>query len=108
MTTWTTACELTRLTVNLGVRVLLDNGEHAALFRVSDGDFRAIGDIDPYFKASVLSRGIVGDRNNELVVFSPLKKQAFSLNSGKCLDDPNSFVPCYDVRVRNGLVEIGR
>ena len=106
--TWTQACPLDRMTTGLGVRVLMDNGEHAALFMLGDGDFRAIGDIDPFSHASVLSRGIVGDHGGELMVASPLKKQAFSLDTGKCLDDPSVSVPTYDVRVVAGIVELGR
>lgn len=106
--TWTPACPLNRMTPGLGVRVLMDNGEHAALFMLSDGDLRAIGNIDPFSRASVLSRGIIGDRGGELMVASPLKKQAFSLDTGKCLDDPSVSVPTYDVRVVDGIIELGR
>lgn len=106
--TWTTACRLDALIAGRGVCVLLDNNDHAALFLLPDGSLRAIGNVDPFANASVLSRGLVGGRDNEWVVFSPLKKQAFSLESGKCLDDATVSVSCYDVRVTNGIVEVGR
>lgn len=105
---WTASCPLNTLVPGLGVRVLLDNHDHAALFMLDDGNLRAIGNIDPFNGASVLNRGIIGDHGGECMVASPLKKQAFSLDTGKCLDDPSVSVQTYDVRVVDGVVEIGR
>ncbi|MEO8814519.1 MAG: nitrite reductase (NAD(P)H) small subunit, partial [Mycobacterium sp.] len=59
---WTTACSYDRLIPGWGVGVLLDDGSQAALFRVDDGAVYAIGNVDPFFGAAVLSRGIIGDR----------------------------------------------
>ncbi|HTM83672.1 MAG TPA: nitrite reductase small subunit NirD, partial [Mycobacterium sp.] len=81
----------------------------AALFRLTDGSVRAIGNIDPFFGAGVLSRGLVGDRGGRLVVASPLKKQRFALDDGSCLDDPRASVPVYAARVTaDGFVQVGR
>lgn len=105
---WTTACRYDRLIPGLGVGVLLPDGSQAALFRTRDGAIYAIGNIDPFFKAAVLSRGIVGDRHGRLVVASPLKKQAFALDDGTCLDDPAYSVPAYPTRITDsGEVQIG-
>jgi nitrite reductase (NADH) small subunit len=96
---WTTACAYDRLIPGRGVGVLLDDGSQAALFRLDDGSVHAIGNIDPFSGAAVLSRGIVGDRGGRVTVQSPLLKQAFSLEDGSCLDDPRVTVPVYPVRV---------
>jgi nitrite reductase (NADH) small subunit len=82
-----------------GVAVLLPDGAQVALFLLADGSIRAVGNIDPIGRAAVLSRGIVGDRDGVPVVQSPLKKQAFSLVDGRCLDAENVSVPFYDTRV---------
>src|SRR5699024_11017703 len=106
---WTTACRYDQLIPGRGVGVLLDNGKQAALFRLDDGSLRAICNVDPFFKAAVLSRGIAGDRAGRLTVASPLKKQAFALHDGSCLDDERFSVRVFATRVTpEGLVQIGR
>ena len=106
---WTAACHYDRLLPGRGVAVLLDDGSQAALFRLPDGSLQAVGNVDPFSGAAVLARGIVGDRAGRPTVQSPIKKQAFSLEDGTCLDDPTVSVPVYAVRAgENGIVEVGR
>lgn len=105
---WTAACDYDRLLPGRGVGVLLPGGEQAALFRLDDGAVHAVGNIDPFSGAAVLSRGIVGDRGGRAMVQSPIKKQAFAFDDGSCLDDPAVAVPVYAIRITaDGLVEIG-
>ncbi|HEY5854367.1 MAG TPA: nitrite reductase small subunit NirD [Aldersonia sp.] len=114
---WTSACPVDRLVPGRGAAVLLRGGRQAALFRLSDGASEAtgsrqgmlyaVGNIDPFGRAAVMSRGLVGDRGGEPTVASPLLKQVFSLLDGRCLDDDSVALPVYDVRVRNGMVEVG-
>jgi len=105
---WTPACCLDFLLPNRGVGVLLRDGAQAALFLLGDGTLHAVGNIDPFTGAAVISRGIVGDRAGRVVVQSPLKKQAFALDDGVCLDDPAYRLPVYATRVTAaGDVEVG-
>lgn len=103
---WTSACPSSRLIPGRGVAVLLRGGEQVALFLLDDGTLRAVGNIDPYGRAAVMSRGLVGDRAGEPTVASPLLKQVFSLDDGRCLDDPDVRLPVYQVRVWAGVVQI--
>ena len=106
---WTTACSYDHLIPGRGVGVLLDDGSQAALFRLDDGSVHAVGNVDPFSGAAVLSRGIVGDRSGRATVQSPILKQAFALEDGSCLDDPQVSVPVYQVRVTPaGHIQIGR
>ena len=106
---WTTACAYHYLIPGRGVGVLLDDGTQAALFRLDDGSVHAIGNVDPFSGAAVLSRGIVGDRGGRAVVQSPIKKQAFALDDGCCLDTPTVSVPVYPTRITDtGDVQVGR
>ncbi|WP_024793392.1 nitrite reductase small subunit NirD [Tomitella biformata] len=106
---WTSACTVGQLIPGLGVAVLLRGGEQAALFLLPDGQLRAVGNIDPFARAAVISRGLVGDRAGEPVVISPLLKQAFSLLDGRCLDQPAVRLPVHEVRVLDGgLVQVRR
>ena len=79
--------------------MLLPDGAQAALFRLDDGTVHAVGNIDPFSGAAVMSRGIVGDRGGRATVQSPIKKQAFALDDGICLDDPTVAVPVYQTRI---------
>ena len=106
--TWTTACGYDYLIPNRGVGVLLPDGAQAALFRLDDGTLRAVGNIDPFSGAAVMSRGIVGDRAGRATVQTPIKKQAFALDDGTCLDDPGVALPVYATRVTaEGDVQVG-
>ena len=104
---WTAACRYDYLIPNRGVGVLLPDGAQAALFRLDDGSLRAVGNIDPFSGAAVMSRGIVGDRGGRTTVQTPIKKQAFALDNGICLDDPDVALPVYATRIVDGYVEVG-
>jgi len=105
-TGWTQACRLDYLIPGRGVAVLLQGGRQAALFLHSDVAVYAVGNIDPFGRAAVMSRGIIGDRGGVPVVASPLLKQAFSLIDGRCLDDESVSLPVYRVRVDDGIVSV--
>jgi nitrite reductase (NADH) small subunit len=103
---WTTICPIERILPNTGVCALV-NGKQIAVFRVGDGmDVYAIDNYDPFSKAYVLSRGIVGDRNGIPKVAAPIYKQNFSLLTGECLDDSTVKVKIFSVRVVDGQVQV--
>ena len=107
---WETVCLLGRLLPERGAAALLAAGGdpvQVALFRTYEGTVYAIGNVDPFSGAAVLSRGIVGDRGGVPTVASPVYKQVFSLVTGVCLDDPSVCVPVYPVRVANGWLQVG-
>jgi nitrite reductase (NADH) small subunit len=101
---WTPACTLDALIPGRGVAVLLRGGTQAALFLLDDGRLFAVGNIDPYGRAAVMSRGLVGDRGGEPTVASPLLKQVFSLADGRCLDDPEVTLGSFEVSCVEGVV----
>lgn len=103
--TWISVCPLTTLQPERGVAALVD-GTPLALFRTFDGSLHALSNVDPFSGASVLSRGIVGDRGGEPTVASPIYKQVFSLVTGQCLDDPAVTVAVYPVRLHGDQVQI--
>ena len=99
----TTICAGSDLVQNSGVCALLAiNGqEHQiALFYLPDTEQKifGLGNWDPLGKANVMSRGIIGNIGDELVVASPLYKQHFSLVTGECLEEEES-VPVYKVAI---------
>jgi nitrite reductase (NADH) small subunit len=82
-------------------------GQQVAIVRTGDGLF-ALGNLDPFSKAFVLSRGIVGDKGGVPKIASPIYKQTFELRTGRCLEDPRVRVPTYEVRVERGRVLVHR
>ncbi|MBB6092737.1 nitrite reductase (NADH) large subunit [Povalibacter uvarum] len=99
---WTFVCELDDILSGTGVAALID-GRQLAIFRVGDSVY-ALDNYDPNSEANVLSRGLVGDIQGDLVVASPIYKHHFSLISGRCLEDPDQSVHAYPARVTDGRV----
>jgi nitrite reductase (NADH) small subunit len=96
---WFTACALSDLTPGRGVAALLPDGRQAALFTDRAGRPYAIENRDPFSGAQVLSRGLIGSVNGRPFVASPLLKQRFDLETGRCLDDDTVAVQTFPVRV---------
>ncbi len=103
---WSDVCALDAIIRDTGVCALVHSLQ-IAIFRVGEDDrLFALGNFDPFSKAMVLARGIVGDRKGTPKVASPIYKQSFALATGQCLDDPAVRVPAYPVRLRAGRVEV--
>ena len=101
--TWTPVCSVDDILPNTGVCDLVE-GKHVAVFRVGQDQFFAIDNVDPKAKASVLSRGLVGNLGDHIVVASPLYKNHFDLRTGECLESADLSVQAYEVRVDSGRV----
>lgn len=98
-------CALADIVPGTGVCALV-GGEQVAVFRLDDDSVHAVGNRDPFSRANVLSRGIVGDLKGEVVVASPVYKQHFSLRSGRCAEDASVRIPVYAARVEDGQVVV--
>lgn len=103
---WRPVCRVAELEVERGVTALV-HGQAIALFRTHDDAVFALGNYDPFARASVLARGIVGSRGDVPFVASPMHKHAFDLRTGRCLDDEAVSVPSYPVHVVEGVVLVG-
>jgi nitrite reductase (NADH) small subunit len=103
--TWVSVCRLDQLRVDVGAAALVE-GVQVALFRLDQQEVRAVGNLDPYGGANIMSRGIVGSRGDAVFVASPMFKQPFDLRTGQCLDDPTVSVPIFQVRVVDAVVQV--
>jgi len=103
--TWSSVCHVDDILPNTGICALVKD-RHVAIFYVTEGEesLFAIDNIDPNVNASVLSRGLVGNLGDRIVVASPIYKHHFDLRSGECLEAPENSVSAYAVRVENGAV----
>ena len=103
---WVAVCTLDDIVPDTAVCALVA-GRQVAIARVGAGDeIYAVGNFDPFSKAFVLARGIVGDKGGVPKIASPIYKQSFDLRTGRCFDDPAVTVPTYPARVRAGRVEV--
>jgi len=103
---WVEVCDVARIPVDRGVCALVD-GQQVALFRVSPNDeLFAVSNYDPFSKAFVISRGIVGSNADVVKVASPIYKNAFCLRTGTSLDDAKVQLRTYPVRVVDGKVQV--
>ncbi|MEM8718030.1 MAG: nitrite reductase small subunit NirD [Cyanobacteria bacterium P01_G01_bin.39] len=107
-TQWTTVCQISDIKPNTGVCALF-NDEQVAIFRLGETDqVYALSNYDPFSKAYVLSRGLVGDRQGIVKVAAPIYKQNINLQTGEYLDNPEITIPTYLVRVVEGEVQLGK
>ena len=106
MTQWQTVCSVDDLQPDSGVCALVNGFQVAIFYMPKDKVVYAINNYDPFGNANVLSRGIIGDINGQLVVASPLYKQHFNLQTGVCLEDETVTIPAYAVRIENGSVQV--
>lgn len=105
---WQDICPIDAIIPNAGRCALVD-GEQVAIFRISKSGneaLYAINNHDPFSQANVLSRGIVGSIADRVVVASPIYKQHFCLQSGQCIEDDDTRVKTYAVRVENNTVQL--
>lgn len=103
---WQPVCRVDELEVERGATALV-HGQAIALFRTQDGSVYALGNHDPFARASGIAKGIVGMRDGVPFVASPAHKHAFDLRNGRCLEDEHVTIPAYDVRIEDGMVQVG-
>lgn len=104
--TWVKVCPINAILPFTGVAALVE-GEQIAVFRIGETDeCYAISNYDPFSKAYVLSRGLVGDKSGVIKVASPIYKHNFDLKTGQCLDDPQVVLPTWETRVIDGMIQV--
>ena len=103
---WHVVCPLEDLEPERGATALI-HGQAIAIFRLADDRVYALGNHDPYARASSIARGIVGQRDGVPFVASPTHRHPFDLRTGRCLDDRQVRVPAYATKVENGIVFVG-
>ncbi len=106
MSQWHPVCDIRQILPGSGVCSLI-KGQQIAIFRPCDDEqLYALSTIDPFFEASVLSRGLIVEHQKTLWVASPLKKQRFRLSDGLCMEDESRSVASFPLRVSEGQAEV--
>ncbi len=102
---WQAICAVDDILVGTGMAALV-GGHQLAVFRLHDDRVFAIGNLDPFSDAPVLSRGIVGDLGGDLVVASPIYKQHFRLMDGSCVEDETVNVGAWPADIQDGRIRV--
>jgi len=105
---WQDICSIDAIVPNAG-RCALVEGKQVAIFRINRGEREevyAIENHDPFSQANVLSRGLVGSIEERIVVASPIYKQHFCLKTGSCLEQDDTQLKTYPVRIENNRVQL--
>lgn len=102
---WTAVCKTADILPGTGVCALVDD-RHIAIFRLGAASYHAIDNIDPRSGASVLSRGLLGNLGERIVVASPLYKNHFDLRNGECIEAPEHSVRAHTARVEGDQVVV--
>ncbi|MFF1573161.1 nitrite reductase small subunit NirD [Leifsonia sp. NPDC058292] len=95
--TWTRVCHITDLEP-MWAEAALVHGRQVAVVRLPDDSLFAFSNLDPATGASVMARGIVGSRAGRPTIASPLHKDVYDLETGRCLTDPQRRLPMWHVR----------
>ncbi|MEY2893529.1 MAG: nitrite reductase small subunit [Pseudomonadota bacterium] len=101
--TWTAICAVDDILPNTGVCARVAE-HHVAVFRVGSDQFYALDNVDPQSMASVLSRGLIGNLGERLVVASPMYKHHYDLTTGACVESEAHSVRAFAVRATAGQV----
>lgn len=105
-THWTAVCSQHDLIADSGICALIKETQVALFYIKQQQTVFAIANHDPFSQANVLSRGLVGSKGDQLFVASPVYKQHFCLETGRCLDDENTRIQAWPARIENGQVEV--
>lgn len=90
-----------------GVCALI-NGIQIAIFRLGKPDrIFAIDNFDPKSGVHALSRGIVGSHGSHITVASPIYKHHYDLRTGICLEDHETRVNTWPVKIHQNRILLG-
>ena len=103
---WVDVCSKNDLQPDSGICALVDDKQVAIFYLPKQEEIYALNNYDPFGKANVLSRGMVGDIKGEPMVASPLYKQHFNLKTGLCFEDETVKIDAYNIRIENDRVEV--
>lgn len=102
---WHAVCPLTELEPMWGEAALID-GLQIALVRLTDDRVFAVDHWDPYAKANVMARGIVGSKGGRPTLASPIHKQVYDLKTGTCYSEDGLSLRTYPVRIDEGTLYV--
>lgn len=105
---WFKACRTEDVPDNGGACIKYQDEQIAIFHFAYLKEWFATQNLCPHKQQMSLSRGLLGDSTGEPKVACPFHKKTFSLKSGSCLSDPESYcIKTYPVKIEGGFVFIG-
>ncbi|MBX2810446.1 MAG: nitrite reductase large subunit NirB [Myxococcales bacterium] len=98
--TWYQLASVEDVTEDCGTTVSYEGIQLAIYNFAHRGEWFATQAMCPHRKEHILARGLLGDQAGEPKVICPLHKKAFSLEDGRCMNDPQYQVQVFPVEVR--------
>lgn len=100
---WITVCDESQLPSQTGVAAWVGD-KPVAIFNLGEQGIYAMDNIDPATGVGVLSRGLLCELGGDLYVASPLHKQHYSLDDGRCLENDDLSVSLFEIKRESGKV----
>lgn len=91
---------------NGGANVKIDEKQIAVFNFTRRGEWFATQNLCPHKKEMILSRGMLGSKNDEPKVACPFHKKNFSLKTGECMGDDEYKIEIYPIKVEKEEVFI--
>lgn len=99
-------CRLEDLEPFWGEAALVEDVQ-IALVRVPGDRVFAVSQWDPFAKAHVMARGIVGTKGGRPTLASPIHKQVYDLETGACLSDEGLALQVFAVDIdAEGVIHV--
>lgn len=103
---WHDICAESELVENSGICALVED-QQIAIFTVITQESRqlyAVSNWDPIGKANVIYRGIIGSVGDATVVASPLYKEHYCLETGRCIEKDEVSLLTFGIQLRDGRI----
>jgi nitrite reductase (NADH) small subunit len=106
MSKWVKVVDVEKAPLSKGLCFKYED-EQIAVYNLNKQEWYATQNLCPHQQQMVLARGLLGDSKGEPKVSCPLHKNAFSLQTGRCLDsDKDWTLKTYPVKIEAGSVFI--
>lgn len=102
---WHRICPDSELEPMWGEAALIGSAQ-IAVVKLAEDQIYAVDHWDPVAQANVMARGIIGSKQGNPTLASPIHKQVYDLTTGECLSEDGPELGTYPVRVVDGTVEI--
>lgn len=104
---WFKAASTSKFPKNGGACIKYKDKQIAVFNFTREETWYACQNLCPHKIEMVLSRGMIGEENNEPKVACPLHKNTFSLKTGENLNGSLDAIATYPIKIENDFVYVG-
>jgi nitrite reductase (NADH) small subunit len=105
-TQWKKVAHVADVPENGGACVKINDKQIAVFNFTRTNEWYATDNMCPHKQQMILSRGMIGDLDNEPKVACPFHKKNFSLKTGACLSGDDYQIKTYPIKVENEYLYI--